>query len=176
MNARNRHPAARWLAPLALVGLLVAGVAGAQGSTPAPSPEPAAKGGRMARLGLTAQQRQELRKVALERAAANTETRAALQKARLELARMMIDDKPAAAALDRKSAEIGQLQGKLLRARLDTALRMRAVLTPEQRARMGPGMWRQWGRGWDGPRRDRVRSMRRIHVGGDGPMMHEREM
>src|SRR5215475_14341840 len=76
-------------------------------------------------------------------------------------------DAPDPPALDRKTAEIGQLQGKLLRARLDTAMRMRAVLTPEQRDQLGPGMWRGMMRGEDGFHGRR--GMRRFRMSDGGP-------
>lgn len=176
MNAIIHPRRLAWLAPALLAGTLVAGAAFAQAEPPDPSDPPAGPGMRRGaeRLNLSADQRRELRKIGLDRALANTDTRSALQKARLELAKLMTDDKPDAAALDRKTAEIGQLEGKLLRARLDTALRMRAVLTPEQRDKLGPGMWRGMMRGMDGHRGGR--GMRRFRMSELPPLDDAREM
>ena len=175
MNAIIHPRRLAWLAPAVLAGSLIAGAAFAQAEPPDPSdaPDPPAMRGAGQRLDLTADQRRQLHKIGLDRALANADTRNALQKARLELAKIMTDEKPDAAALDRKTAEIGQLEGKLLRARLDTAMRMRAVLTPEQRDKLGPGRWRGMMRDGGGPR---GRGMRRFRMSDMGPPMDGPEM
>jgi Spy/CpxP family protein refolding chaperone len=151
MNAKELHRVGRQLVLLVLAAVLAGGVAAAQTRTPRaapPAPRAQAKAKAVAAgLELTAQQRRELRKIVLDGAIQNTETRAALQKAHLELARLLGEDRPDAAALDRKATEIGELQGKLLRARVEGALKMRAVLTPEQRDKLGPGAFMGRGMG-----------------------------
>ena len=175
MNANTHIRRIAWLAPALLAGSLVAGAAFAQvePADPADPPDPPMMRG-AARLNLSTDQRREMRKIGIDRALANADTRNALQKARLELAKIMTDEKPDAAALDRKTAEIGQLEGKLLRARIDTAMRMRAVLTPEQRDKVGPGMWRGMMRDGGGPRGHR--GMRRFRMSELAPLDDSREM
>lgn len=177
MNAIHPRRLA-WLAPAVLAASLVAGTAFAQAESPDTPDPPGTPGmrGPAERLNLTTEQRREMQKIRLDRALANADTRNALEKARLELAKIMTEDKPDVAALDRKTAEIGQLQGKLLRARLDTAIRMRAVLTPEQREKVGPGMWRGMMRGEGGGPGRGGRGMRRFRMSDAGPPMDGREM
>jgi periplasmic protein CpxP/Spy len=61
--------------------------------------------------------------------------RAELQVAQLELQERLVQDDVDRAAVDQHLDQLGQLRQKLMRHRVDTRLKLHAMLTPEQRAK-----------------------------------------
>lgn len=94
------------------------------------------RGGRVAnlkaQLGLSDQQETRLREIRESRQRDAIRHRADLEVARLDLRRLMESPTVDRKALDAKVKEISDLQAAGFRARVDTMLAMREVLTPEQ--------------------------------------------
>jgi Spy/CpxP family protein refolding chaperone len=95
-----------------------------------------ARGGRLARLqeqlGLSEQQSSRLREIREGQQRDAIRHRADLQVARLDLRRLMESPTLDRKAVDAKVKEVSDLQAASFRARVDTMLAMREVLTPEQ--------------------------------------------
>lgn len=104
------------------------------------------------RLGLTQEQWESLRAaVRASREAARPDV-TALRQARVELRMQMANPAGDPAGLKAAAARVKELQGKLFDRRIETALAVRSILTPEQ--------WEQWhslrrGRGGPYPARRR---------------------
>lgn len=98
------------------------------------------RGGGMGRLvrelNLTDAQKTKLRQMRFDRQKAAIQNRATLQTRQLELRQLMSGDKPDKAAIDRKIDEIGQARTAQMKARLDTRLAIRDLLTPEQQKKL----------------------------------------
>ena len=110
------------------------------------------------RLGLSDQQKEQVRKLSIEHQKAQTEMMAKIRIARLDLREMLLDDKPDRSAIDRKISGISEMQNQ---AKLNTVHHLFAVydlLTPEQQKKVkdlmtgmgmgmqgeGPGGGDQW--------------------------------
>lgn len=84
-------------------------------------------------LGLTDDQVIKIKDIFSEGGKARIQARAEIRVARLEMRQLMRNDNVDRAAVDRKIKEISSLREKLMRNRIETRLKIRAVLTPEQR-------------------------------------------
>jgi len=127
---------------LAMIGMVgLGGVALAQRPEPAPPGPPKGRAHPSVsmmkdELGLTDEQASQLRKLHNEQRRAAIRRRADLRIARMDLDELMnaasVDEK----ALSAKMKEIGDLEGAALKARVDSRLALRKVLTPDQLAKM----------------------------------------
>jgi Spy/CpxP family protein refolding chaperone len=115
-------------------------------------------------LGITDAQVAKFRQEQESFQKANIQHRATLEIQRMELGDLLRADTPDRAAIDQKLAQLNATQAAMEKARIDNLLAMRAVLTPEQQAklkqlrqsqpRMGPrGPMGPGGRGGPGQQR-----------------------
>jgi Spy/CpxP family protein refolding chaperone len=118
----------------------------------------AARGGRFAhvkeQLGLSERQEARFREIRESRQRDSIRRRADVQVARLDLRRLLESPTLDRKAVDAKVKEISDLHAAGFRARVDTMLEMREVLTPEQLKKwqdLRPERGRP-GRGHRGPR------------------------
>jgi Spy/CpxP family protein refolding chaperone len=123
------------LALLAVIGFPAAApVSGQNVQQPAATPEPQQGGDLIRQLNLTPEQREQIRAIRgdkqVERSLINQqlrETNRALQEA-LEA------DVPDEAVVEQRVREVAAVQASVMRMRIMTEIRIRRVLTPEQRA------------------------------------------
>jgi periplasmic protein CpxP/Spy len=86
-------------------------------------------------LDLTDEQKANAREIMIAARKQAIPMRAELQVAQLELQELLVQDDVDRAAVDQHLDQIGQLRQKLMRHRVDTRLKLHAMLTPEQRAK-----------------------------------------
>ena len=86
-------------------------------------------------LDLTDEQKANAREIMLAARKQAIPMRAELQVAQLELQELLVQDDVDRAAVDQHLEQIGQLRQKLMRHRVDTRLKLHAMLTPEQRTK-----------------------------------------
>lgn len=86
-------------------------------------------------LDLTDEQKAKAREVMMGARKQAIPMRAELRVAQLELQDLLVQDEVDRAAVDQHIDQIGQLRQKLMRHRVDTRLKLHAMLTPEQRAK-----------------------------------------
>jgi Spy/CpxP family protein refolding chaperone len=87
-------------------------------------------------LGLSADQVGKLHALALNSEKASVQNRAQMETAQIELRELMRGENPDQSAIDRKIDELSALRGKMQKQHVDTMLAAKAVLTPEQRAKI----------------------------------------
>jgi Spy/CpxP family protein refolding chaperone len=97
-------------------------------------------------LGLTDEQVGRLHKIGVDAEKASIQSRADMELKHIELRELLRSDNPDRDAIMRKLDEINDLRGKMAKQRVGTLLDARAVLTPEQLAKVkefmehrGPG-------------------------------------
>lgn len=94
-------------------------------------------------LELTDEQKSAIQDLAFRTKRASIEVKAKLQIARLDLAQLMSANTPDAKAIESRIAEIGRLQTRLMKNRIDFFLSVRKLLTPEQlKKARSLGLWR----------------------------------
>lgn len=138
-----------WILFPALSLLLAAGTLwafqGPQGTADDPAGPPRARpeasggprgGGMMEELGLTDQQRQQMRALHSEHRKAAIRSRADLELKRLELNELLEADEPNQPALDNTIRELNDLRAASFKRRIDQRLAFRRLLTPEQRTKL----------------------------------------
>jgi len=99
---------------------------------------------RFARLDLTEAQRAKLRDIHDTAARKSVQRRADMQIARMDLRRLMTSETPSASSVNAQIDKLVRLQSDGMKARFDTFMQARAVLTPEQLKQLrepprGPG-------------------------------------
>ena len=122
-------------------------------------------------LELTDEQAEQLRKINVDTRKTTIQKRADLQVIRIELTELLRSDNPPRAQVEQKIREITQLQGDLMRTRVDALLSARAVLTPEQqqKAQELRSQWRGGRRGmWRGGGQSRGSSREHFRRGWSG--------
>ena len=87
---------------------------------------------RFANLDLTEQQRDKMREIHEAAERKNIQRNADLQVARLDLRKLMRADSPNAQAVNTQIDKMSKLQADAMKARYETLLQTRALLTPEQ--------------------------------------------
>jgi len=151
--------------------VLAAGTASAQppaGMTPPAAGERMRKQPPFEQLGLTDQQKEQIRHNFLETRKKNIDVEAKKKVAGIELHELMSADAPDQNKINAKITELSKLNETLLRNRTESALTFQKILTPEQRKKMkafgplmrehfrgshhhfdddGPGMMRRGGFG-----------------------------
>ncbi|MDZ7288386.1 MAG: Spy/CpxP family protein refolding chaperone [candidate division KSB1 bacterium] len=122
-------------------------------------------------LGLTEQQKEQIRQIMLDTRKKNIDVEAKQKLARLELHELMAADTPDQSKINAKVTELSKFHETLMRNRIESQLAIQKVLTPEQRKKAkelrpfglfpggmrhlgaGPGMMRHGGfghgPGWD---------------------------
>lgn len=83
-------------------------------------------------LGLSADQVSRLHKISIDAEKASIQNRADMQLQRLELRELMRADSPDESAIMAKMDQVNALQGKMEKARVQTMLSARGVLTADQ--------------------------------------------
>ena len=99
-------------------------------------------GGLMARwaeLDLTDEQRDRIRDLHDAQARKAVQRRADMQLARLDLRQLMREERPNSASVSMAIDRIARLQAEGLKARFETHMQARALLTPEQRQKLREG-------------------------------------
>jgi len=112
-------------------------------------------------LGLTDQQKEQIRQVMLDTRKKNIDVEAKQKLARIELHELMGADTPDQTKINAKISELSKLHETLMRNRIESQLAVQKVLTPEQRKKAkelrpfgprggfghfgGPGMMRRGG-------------------------------
>lgn len=86
-------------------------------------------------LDLTDEQTAKAREIMMAARKQTIPMRAELQVAQLALQDLLMQDDVDRTAVDQHLDQIGQLRQKLMRHRVDTRLKLHAMLTPEQRAK-----------------------------------------
>ncbi|MGH7451408.1 MAG: Spy/CpxP family protein refolding chaperone, partial [bacterium] len=115
-------------------------------------------------LGLTDQQKEQIRQARLDARKKNIDVEAKQKLARIELHELMGADTPDQSKINAKISELSKLHETLMRNRIESHLAVQKVLTPEQRKKakeLRPMM------------RERFRGGFR-HFEGDGPGMMRR--
>jgi len=107
---------------------------------------------RFAALDLTDQQRERLRDIHDAAARKSVQRRADIQLAHMDLRKLMRAESPTASAVNAQIDKISRLQADGMKARFDTFMQARAVLTPEQlkKLRAGPAEMRKGEHGGHG--------------------------
>ncbi len=106
------------------------------------------------RLNLTEDQVRRLRDIFTAYRDRAERLRIALARVRLDIREALLEQRPDPSRLDSLARRAGELQGQLLRERLQLQLEVRQVLTPEQRAELRqlmrelPARKRPRGPGW----------------------------
>ena len=148
---------------LALVALLVIGIVATAVSQPmrgkGKMPHTAGPEGRKGWMGitppLTTEQMEKISPLRIDHQKETIDLRADLQKKRLDLRTLMMAAKPDEKKIHAVIEEMGALRTQLQKQRVSHWLKVREILTPEQRASLkarGPGFGGR--RGWGHPRRD----------------------
>ncbi len=88
------------------------------------------------KLGLSAEQKDQIHKIMLDTRKRNIEAEAKGKIARIELHELLSADSPDQKKLDAKIAELTQFHGTMLRSHVETMLAIKKVLTAEQRAKL----------------------------------------
>jgi len=149
-------------------------------------------GGRLKRihefqgLDLTEEQQVQIEQINTDAMKAHLPIRSKLQTLNAELDEILIADNPNRGAINRKIDEMSSLRTEMQKDRIDTRLKIRELLTEEQRVKFdairmhGPGkrMMRHFGRGLRGGMRGGRPGMGRPMMGrfGDLPAeIHEEE-
>lgn len=88
------------------------------------------------KLGLSAEQREQIRKTMTETRKQNIEAEAKTKIARIELHELLAADAPDQKKIDAKIAELSRLHETVLRNRVTSMLAVQKILTPEQRAKL----------------------------------------
>lgn len=86
-------------------------------------------------LDLTDEQKGKARDIMIAARKTGIQMHADLKVARLELHEQLMQDEVDQAAVEQHLNQVGQLQQKWLRHRVETRLKLREMLTPEQRAK-----------------------------------------
>lgn len=86
-------------------------------------------------LDLTDEQKANAREIMIAARKQSIPMWAELHVAQLELQELLVQDDVDRAVVDQHLDQIGQLRQKLMRHRVDTRLKLHAMLTPEQRAK-----------------------------------------
>jgi protein CpxP len=84
-------------------------------------------------LGLTDQQKEQIRQVLLDTRKKNIEVKARQKLARIELHELMAADTPDQGKINAKITELSKFHETLMRNRIESHLAVQKVLTPEQR-------------------------------------------
>lgn len=108
------------------------------------------------RLNLTDDQVRRLQDIFTAHRDRTERLRIALARVRLDIREALLEQRPDPSRLDSLARRAGELQGQLLRERLQLQLEVRQVLTPEQRAEL-----RQLMREWPARKRPRGPGWRR---------------
>ena len=113
---------------------------------------------RLAELDLSDAQRTKLRDLHEAQARKAVQRRADMQLARLDLHKLMREDRPNVSAVNAQIDKLARLHAEGMKARFETQMQAHAVLTPEQlkQLRSGPGgMHHEMGdfEGWAPPKR-----------------------
>jgi Spy/CpxP family protein refolding chaperone len=87
-------------------------------------------------LGITEQQAERLRQIAVDAEKFSVKTRADIAVRSMELRELLRADKPEREAVMKKVQEISDLRGQVMKQRIDSLLATKAVLTPEQQKKM----------------------------------------
>lgn len=95
-------------------------------------------------LGLTDQQRQEIRRIELQLQEQLLPVRTELFQKRQELALALRQDQPDASRVRALVQDIGRLRTEIQAARTEALLRIRSVLTPQQREKLQALGWGGW--------------------------------
>lgn len=82
---------------------------------------------------LTDKQRSELRQIKLSYKRQKYLLKAQLRQARVQLALHATSNKPSQRAIDKKIGEITRIKGKMIKLKVNKLVRVRRILTPEQR-------------------------------------------
>jgi Spy/CpxP family protein refolding chaperone len=102
-------------------------------------------------LGLTDQQAERLRQIALDTEKFTVKTRAEVAVRSMDLRELLRADKPEREAVMKKVQEISDLRGQIMKQHMESLLATKTVLTPEQQRKMramlehrgGPGAGRE---------------------------------
>jgi Spy/CpxP family protein refolding chaperone len=102
-------------------------------------------------LGLTDQQAERLRQIALDTEKFTVKTRAEVAVRGMDLRELLRADKPEREAVMKKVQEISDLRGQIMKQHMEALLATKTVLTPEQQRKMraflehrgGPGAGRE---------------------------------
>lgn len=95
--------------------------------------------GRFAGLDLTDEQRAKMRDLHEAQARKAVQRRADMQLAKLDLHKLMREDRPNSATVNLHIDRIARLHAEGLKARFETHMQARALLTPEQRKQLQSG-------------------------------------
>jgi Spy/CpxP family protein refolding chaperone len=106
-----------------------------------------------AALNLTDQQVARLRQSLVDTEKATVKTRADIEVGRIELRELMRADKPDRDAVMRKVQEISDLQGQMMKQRVDALVTAKTVLTPEQQKKIRAFMESRAAMRWRGGER-----------------------
>jgi Spy/CpxP family protein refolding chaperone len=170
ISAQNQDAPANRPNPQGQPGRLGRGMAG-QGPRNAMPPRRDIK----ADLGLTDVQQADMRKVRETAQRDRLRKSTDLKIARLDLRSLLRADKPDEKAVALKLAEVQAAQGALLKIRVDSALAMKRILTPEQQKKIGE-MRAQRGSGRMNRRMGERMKMRGANREGRGRMGQQRGM
>lgn len=105
-------------------------------------------------LGLTDQQADRLRQIAVDTEKSTVMTRAEIAVRSMELRELLRADKPEREAVMKKVQEISDLRGQIMKQHIESLLATKTVLTPEQQRKMRPFLEH---RGRPGAGRERFR-------------------
>jgi Spy/CpxP family protein refolding chaperone len=102
-------------------------------------------------LGITDQQAERLRQIAVDTEKFTVKTRAEIAVRNMELRELLRADKPEREAVMNKVQEISDLRGQIMKQHIESLLATKTVLTPEQQRKMRarlehrgrPGAWRE---------------------------------
>ena len=96
--------------------------------------------GRFAELNLTGDQRTKLQALHEAQARKAVQRRADMQLARIDLHKLMREDRPNMASVNAQIDKMARLHAEAMKARFETHMQARALLTPEQVKKLREGM------------------------------------
>jgi Spy/CpxP family protein refolding chaperone len=122
------------LAVLAVIGYPTAvSTSGQTAQQPSAAPESQQGGDLIRQLNLTPEQREQIRTIRGDKQVERASINRRLRETNLALEEALAADAPDEALIDQRVRELGEAQASVMRMRIMTEIRIRRVLTPEQR-------------------------------------------
>lgn len=121
------------LLPVISLPVTVASVSGQNSQQPSSTPDPQQGGDLIRQLNLTPEQREQIRSIRLNNSSERTAIKNQLEEANRALDEVLNSDTPDEAVVEQHLREVASAQAAAMRMRVLTEIRIRRVLTTDQR-------------------------------------------
>ena len=134
-NGKYSGPILTLLALLAVIGFpaTVGSVSGQAAQQPSAAPEPQQGGDLIRQLNLTPEQREQIRSIRVNNSGERTAIKERLEEANRSLEEALNSESPDEAVVEQRLRDVASAQAAAMRMRILTEIRIRRVLTAEQR-------------------------------------------